>query len=71
MFIGSTAFIDAVKKVNEAINTYIGSVIELGTALGMELFSYAKEIKISVESIMERVDELSLSTGNSFPNSAI
>ncbi len=56
-----------------AINTYTGSMVELGTALGMELFLYAKEIRESVDSlrrsterlIQETVGKLFLSISNS------
>lgn len=61
LFRGNLDFDDVTKRVNICIDAYTAAVVDLGTALGMQLVSYTREIKTSVDGLSERL-ELFMST---------
>lgn len=66
IFIGSIAYIDAIKKVNDSVNIYTSSIVDLGIALNMKLLEEARELKDSIETVSQWAADMSISSEEHF-----
>lgn len=66
IFLGSIAQKEAIQRVNEAVDHYTSSIVDLGAALGIELLQHTRELQKSVFDIAGHIGELSLSSETHF-----
>lgn len=59
IFIGTKAYTDATTWVNQAIDTYTSTIIDLGTALNIKLLEETKAIQGSILDASRHIEDMS------------
>jgi tetratricopeptide (TPR) repeat protein len=60
--VGSAVYVDATNKINEAIDAYTSSIVDLGAALGLRLLEETKEIQKSISHMSNQIRKMSMSS---------